>query len=117
MADNIAEELRVWRRRLRLTQSDVARRLGISSSRYANWEHGTAAPPRAFMLLLQEMGFVPPDEPLTVREHRAPYASTTPGQLAILIETVWDCGRDPDLRASARRELYRVLELPESGSN
>ena len=74
MADNIAEELRVWRRKVRLTQGDVARRLRISIARYGNRARGIAAPPRVFLLQLKEMGFVPPDEPLMVREARSEYA-------------------------------------------
>lgn len=37
-------ELRVLRRRLRLTQTQMADVLGVSLRQYQRWEHGTSAP-------------------------------------------------------------------------
>ena len=117
MGGNIADALRKWRDEVRLTQKEIAAKLGISDARYGNWERGLAEPPRRFLNVLKQMGFVPPGEQPSNGENPPYYQRTTPSQLRILIETMYDPGRDADLRAEARRELYRLLQLADSGSN
>lgn len=114
MADNIGKELTAWRISRYPTQAAAARALGVTPARYGNWERDKASPRRNEMRKLRELGFTPPDEvPAVMREVQAPYYTrTTPVQLKILVETIYNADTDPDFRAEARRELYRLLELP-----
>lgn len=116
MAESIGDALRAWRESLRRSQTEIARQLKITPARLSNWERGVAEPPRKMLLKLMELGFVPPGMTLQVKETRAPYHTrTTPTQLRILIETVYDENRAATLREDARAELYRLLDLEENG--
>lgn len=114
MADNIGASLTAWRISRYPTQAAAARAIGVTPARYGNWERGIATPRRNEMRKLRELGFVPPDElPSAVHEASAPYYTrTTPTQLRLLVETLYSTTADDDLRAEARRELYRLLQLP-----
>lgn len=114
MADNIGDELRLWRRKVGFTQEELAARIKVSRERYANWERGKVMPPLEFRLALANLGLrgIPGAE--MVAEQRAGYNhGVSSDTLSILIDTLYDCDRDIDIRAKARRELYRMLNLNE----
>lgn len=46
------ERLRVWRRRKRVLQRDLARRFKVSPMTASNWERGRQVPPRELMRLV-----------------------------------------------------------------
>jgi SOS-response transcriptional repressor LexA len=58
MADNINEQLRAWRKKRRLTQSEAGEMLGISRNYYANLEYGQHMPQRVADQL-QALGYDP----------------------------------------------------------
>src|SRR3990167_3048039 len=117
MADNIASDLRLFRRRVRMTQEEIAAKLGVSRGRYANWEGGTANPPLEFLAKMRELGMTI-EHPLIPKAEKPDYGLRTSSDLlALLIDTLYDVEADPDIRARARRELYRVLEIADETKN
>lgn len=111
MTDNIGQAIHLFRKKLRMTQQEMAARLGVERRTYAYWETGKGRPTVQALRALIDMGMppVPGFEGLNEQSPLLPGAI-----LGLLIETIYDCNRDPDLRASARRELYRALRLPEN---
>jgi len=117
VATDIGTELRLFRQKLRLTQEELARRIGASRAQYANWEVGTAKPPYQFLTRLADMGFDVPD-PTFVRESQAAYrVRATRGQLMLLIDLLTDCDAPSALRHNARLELIAALGLESSDEN
>lgn len=108
MAADLAEQLKRWRARVRMTQKEIAQRLGISRERYANWENGKARPPAEFVAGLIQLGF---EDPLAVREAPKPYGDASPDTVRLAIETLFSKESDEELRRLARQELYRLLRL------
>ncbi len=105
MPKMMPDELRDLRRRLRLTQAEMAHQVGANRTQYANWEYGTASVPDEFVVKFEAMGATsPPTEaPITVRATRT--------HLSLLIGIICDCSIAQGLRDSAREELERVLGL------
>lgn len=108
MAADVGGQLKRWRTRLRLTQKEVAERLGISRERYANWENGKSNPPPAFMAQLIELGF---QNPWILQESRKPYGEASPSTVKLAVETLFDKESSDEVRRLAREELYRILEI------
>jgi transcriptional regulator with XRE-family HTH domain len=52
----IAQQLRALRKRLRLTQEELADELGVGRPAYKNWEYGQSNPPEKVMWRLRAMG-------------------------------------------------------------
>lgn len=116
MRSNVGEPIFLWRRRMGWTQEEVAARLDVQRERYAKWERGEVMPPLEYRIKLAELGLsgLPGvTAGMAVFEQRAPYPSTTPGQLRILIDTLADCETPATRKEAARDELYRVLDLEE----
>lgn len=117
VATDIGTELRLFRQKLRLTQEEMARRIGASRAQYANWEVGTAKPPYLFLVRLDELGFAVPD-PGFVRESQAAYrVRATRGQLMFMIDTLYNCEVPAELRSNARQELIAALGIESSDEN
>lgn len=111
VATDIGTELRFFRQKLRLTQEEMARRIGASRAQYANWEVGTARPPYLYLVRLSDLGFAVPD-PTFVRETQSAYrVRATKGQLMFMIDTLYNCETPEALRTNARMELIKALGI------
>jgi transcriptional regulator with XRE-family HTH domain len=106
LENTTAAELRLFRNRLRLTQEELATRLGVSRGRYSNWELGEADLPQSYRLKLEAIGFL--QEP-TIRESRTVRASET--HLALLLGLLYDCSVADDHRKAAKLELEKLLGI------
>lgn len=106
----IAEQLKLWRTKARLTQSEVAAKLGISRGRYANWENDQANPPMEYMVKLANLGAFP-ESPWAIAESRSPYGMASKELVRLTIETLYDRESEPRLRELAYQELLRMLDL------
>lgn len=112
MADDIGQTLRIWRNKVRLTQDQVASKLGIDRSRYAQWERNKGTPSPEFQQQLAGLGVF--GLPAVAEDKSLAAAGFSTDLLGLLIDTIYDCSRDDDVRARARRELYRALSIPDS---
>jgi len=65
MAENIASLLRQFRLRLRMTQAEIADKLGASRQQYANWEYGRSQPTGVYLTRLESLGSRPTGPPMT----------------------------------------------------
>ena len=61
MINNVAEKIKYFRDKLGFTQTDLAKRLGISRSAVNAWEMALSVPSLANMLELSEIFHVPVD--------------------------------------------------------
>jgi transcriptional regulator with XRE-family HTH domain len=68
MKPNIAESLKILRRRKGLTQEDLARLLGVSRITIARWETGQRFPTTEQLIKLSEILGVSPEELLKIDE-------------------------------------------------
>ena len=90
-----AEELRAIRKRLRLTQDEMAIRLGTTRGTYKNWEYGQSSPGESTMSAARALSSVvisiPEHEPnarvLPIRDATPVIQSLAEGQIALL--PVW----------------------------
>jgi transcriptional regulator with XRE-family HTH domain len=111
MADNISNMLRAFRTKLRITQAEMAERIGASRQQYANWEYGRSQPTGHYIDKLESLGFSSTwspfdDVPTRIRATRR--------QLQLLIGIVADCSISDTLRANAKEELEKALGLDSS---
>lgn len=57
MAQDIGEELKAFRRKINLTQEELADKLNIKRSRYAQYESGRNFPPLTVLTMLYSLGY------------------------------------------------------------
>ena len=112
MADNIGMELRLWRKKVGLTQEELAERIDATRAQLAQWERGHTNPSFEFKMKLKALGMNA--IPGVAEAIDAYNPGPDPYTLAALIDTVADCAAAPDTRANARRALYRLLKLPDN---
>lgn len=109
MPSKIAGELKVFRNRLRLTQEEMAARLGVKRPRYARWEKDRNVP-KTYLEMLEDMGFAP-GSPIH-SEGAAPIrVRATRGQLRLLIQILADPQIENGIRHNAELELLAALGL------
>ncbi len=114
MDQELAGDLKVFRRRLRMTQEELASRIGATRGQYANWEAGTARPPNEYIIKLSALGFHSRNEPLVVAESLGHYGlRASKRQLKILIDILADTSIAEPLRVNAKLELEAALGLSE----
>lgn len=114
VSDTLAGKLQAWRRSLRLTQAEVARKLGLERATYVNYEYGRAAPPVHVLKLLVKLGFDPNAEadPFKLPKISDPWQiRATPRQVAFLIDVLARDETPSDLRQQAKSELMYALGL------
>lgn len=95
--------MKTFRQDRHLTQAEMAERLGVNRSRYANWEIGRAYPRPREATRFEDMEA---SELLVVREQRTGFAPLTPTPLAKI--KLWGpvgAGVEPNLR-DGERDLY-----------
>jgi SOS-response transcriptional repressor LexA len=72
-----AEKLKAFRKRMRLTQDELAKELSVSRSAYKNWEYGHANVPKDVAQGLFKLGFLnevgPPTIPASELQVPVPY--------------------------------------------
>lgn len=113
MSENIGAALRLWRKKVGLTQEEVAARLDISYKRYNNWELGKVMPPLEYRLKLAEIGVTGLPGTAILANKLAEF-SASPDLLSVLIDTVSDCELNQEMRQKAKRELCRILNLKDN---
>lgn len=113
VAETIANDLRVFRKRLRLTQQEMASRIGASRGQYANWEVGTANPPLEYLRRLKAMGFVEAGDSIPPEHSGTTTVRATPGQFRVLIEVLYDSSIAEPIRTNAKQELLAALGIPD----
>ena len=113
MADNIAHDLRQFRARLRLTQEELASKIGASRSQYANWENPDHphSIPFEYRVKLANLGLDSLAVGVVAESLETYRVRATPGQLSLMIEVLFDCSASPDIRENARAELRAALNL------
>ena len=109
MAANLAAELKLFRNRLRLTQEELAARLGVGRPRYARWERDRTIP-NQYLEMLKEMGFAP-GSPIHSDTGAPMRVRATRGQLRLLIQILADAGIDNGIRRNAEQELMTALGI------
>lgn len=114
VSDTLAGRLQTWRRSLRLTQAEVARKLGLERATYVNYEYGRAAPPSHVLKSLVKLGFDPnaDTDPFKLPTVSDPWQiRATPRQVAFLIDVLARDETPTDLRQQAKAELMHALGL------
>lgn len=96
----IAERLHLLRKRLKLTQSELAARVGVSQASISSWERGEFAPAVIELVAMADLASVAMDW-LTGRCESP--TGLQPGHFLIDLDVVADSSRD--------KELWRV-EIP-----
>lgn len=100
--------LRKFRKRLGVTQEELADRLGVKRPTYAKYETGASNPPSEVMDELKRLGYDPDKDP---EEYGLPYRSINPAHLELMIETLADKSASDNIREMARVELRKALGL------
>lgn len=106
MPKNLSNELKELRRKPRMTQAEIAERVGANRTQYANWEYGVTSIPAEFAAKLHQLGLNAPTEDQPENVVRA-----TKTHLRLLINILADATIADGLRQDAREELERVLNL------
>jgi transcriptional regulator with XRE-family HTH domain len=101
------EQLQDFRKKkLRMTQAEIAEQLRIKRTTYANYELGVANPPVEVIRELVRLGFNG-----TPQVSSNLSATTTKGQLRILLNVLRSEDSNSELKESAYRELVSLLDL------
>lgn len=99
------ETLRKFRESRKWTQRELAERLGVNRTTYANYESEVANPPKKVMDELARLGYDPDKNPNTVS------VDTPPDQLMMMLEALYHPQTPEQVRERAYKSLRRILGL------
>lgn len=101
----LGESLRKFRESRKWTQKELAERLGVNRTTYANYESEVANPPKKVMDELLRLGYDPDRNPNTIS------VDTPPDQLMMMLEALYHSQTPDQVRERAYKSLRRILGL------
>ena len=113
MSETLGTRLKAWRRSMRVTQEELARKLGIQRTTYANYELGVAYPPPKLLKGMVALGFDPAGAPRGAAAEEPWQIRATPRQIRLLVDLLHNCDAPKELRDTARLELLYALGMAE----
>jgi transcriptional regulator with XRE-family HTH domain len=101
----LGDSLRKFRESRKWTQMELAKRLGLNRTTYANYESEIANPPKRVMDELARLGYDPDKNPNQIS------VDTPPDQLMMMLEALYHAQTPEQVRDRAYKSLRRILGL------